>query len=212
MTDFTYRPITTWPGVATRSRKRSPFRSGWGATIADLKDEIRHLGGKNVVIEIDCDPREIRRDGLPRSDARLRGPGVILSFESRHGPVRFPCDTYFDWKDNLRAIALAMKALRAVDRYGVTQRGEQYRGWTALPASTEGAMTRQEAARVVLAEAGPTWIDPEQVDDHIDAVLSDKNFRRDTILYAIKASHPDRGGNSEAFHRVQRARRALEGI
>jgi hypothetical protein len=39
------------------------------------------------------------------------------------------------WQANVRAIALALEALRAVDRYGVTKRGEQYQGWTALPAA-----------------------------------------------------------------------------
>ena len=32
---------------------------------------------------------------------------------------------------NLRSIALGLKALRAVDRYGVSRRGEQYAGFRA---------------------------------------------------------------------------------
>jgi hypothetical protein len=37
---------------------------------------------------------------------------------------------------NARAIALGLEALRKVDRYRITKRGEQYTGWSALPPAT----------------------------------------------------------------------------
>ena len=205
--DFTFRPLTTWPGPATANRRRALFSASHSRTLDELDREVWLLGGRRAVVELDCDASQIRRDGLPRSDARIIGPGVVLSFESKHGPVRFPCDTYRDWRDNLRAIVLAMTALRAVDRYGVTQRGEQYRGWTALPASTEAPMSHEEAARVIITEAGEAWYG----DDYEGAVslVAEGAQRAEAIRWALKATHPDTGGNAEAFHRVQRARKAL---
>lgn len=39
------------------------------------------------------------------------------------------------WQHNVRSIALGLEALRAVDRYGISRRGEQYAGFRgALPA------------------------------------------------------------------------------
>ena len=168
-----------------------------------LAREVGMLGARRAVIELECDASEIRRDGLPRSDARVRGPGIMVSFESKHGPVRFPCDTFNSWQDNGRAIALAMQALQAVDRYGVTQRGEQYRGWTALPASVDDRpLSRQEAARILSAESG---LPPENA----AVMLVDATVCAATIREALKATHPDGGGSADAFHRVQRARKAL---
>jgi len=51
--DATFRPIEKWPGELTRSRRRSPFRASWGMTLDLLKTEIRHLRGRQVVIEMD---------------------------------------------------------------------------------------------------------------------------------------------------------------
>lgn len=131
---ITYRPITIWPGKRTQHRQRAKFTAKWSQTLELLDRELWHIGAQSIVLQMECDERDIRRDGVPRSDARPRGPGVILSFErGRSGHVSFPCDRYSDWQDNVRAIALSLEALRSVDRYGVTQSGEQYRGWAALP-------------------------------------------------------------------------------
>jgi hypothetical protein len=45
----------------------------------------------------------------------------------------FATDAYEDWQHNVRAIALTLEALRAVDRYGTTG-GRQYAGFRQLTA------------------------------------------------------------------------------
>src|SRR5947208_1880483 len=75
---------------------------------------------------------DIRLDGRPRARAVASHPGVVLAFDSRHGPLKYAVDTFDRWQDNLRAIALGLEHLRAVDRYGVTRRGEQYTGWRQI--------------------------------------------------------------------------------
>jgi hypothetical protein len=78
------------------------------------------------VLQVDLAERDIRVDGLPRSNARYGShPGAIVSFDSRRGPLRYATDEFTEWKANLRAVALSLKALRDVDRYGVSKRGEQ---------------------------------------------------------------------------------------
>ncbi len=72
---------------------------------------------------------------------------VVISFVvfSLHGPLRYATDAHErqyaglgmeGWQADVGAIALALTALRAVDRYGVSRRGEQYTGWRALPATS----------------------------------------------------------------------------
>src|ERR1700675_3855774 len=84
------------------------------------------LDAKKLVFQIDVRESEIRLDGLPSARARPNDPAVIVSFDSKHGPLRYFCDQFTDWQDNIRAIALGLEALRKVERYGITHRGEQY--------------------------------------------------------------------------------------
>lgn len=177
--DATFRPISTWPGTMTRNRKRSRFDSPWNSTLDLLKTELRQLGARDIVIELALSEDEIRRDGYPRAQARPEHPGVILSLESRHGPLRYPCDTFTDWQSNLRAIALALEALRKVDRYGVTKHGEQYKGWLRLEAGASNGVVAR--GRDIINRYG-------------------------TVAAALKATHPDHGGHPDDFRAVQAAR------
>lgn len=114
-------------------RRRATFRIGYSDRLSLLESELAKLGAKEIVIQAQFEAKDIRNDGWPRSSARPKGPAVVLSFQSKHGPLSYPCDSYDAWEDNLYAIALALEALRAVDRYGVTKRAEQYKGWAQLP-------------------------------------------------------------------------------
>jgi hypothetical protein len=175
-----------WPGKLTERRKKAQFRAGYHDTINLLEFELRKLGASNVVLQVALEPRDIRMDGLPRADARpMKHPGVILAFQSRFGPLSYPCDTFETWEDNLRAIALALECLRAVDRYGVTKRGEQYKGWDALgyKPPDNGTMTTEEAERLLAGYGGEKQ--------------------------AILKTHPDRAGEPEHFKRLQMARKLL---
>lgn len=158
MTDYppsmTLRPISWWPGAETRERVRSNFSAPWRDTLRLLDRELRHLGGgfrgAPTVLEIAMREQDFRIDGLPRANARPAHPGVILNIETPDkGPLRFPCDRFTDWHDNLRAIALALEALRKVDRYGVTRHGEQYAGWRAIEAHGATYPTADDAERAV---------------------------------------------------------------
>jgi hypothetical protein len=92
----TFRPIERWPGRLTpwSERRTYQFKAGWPSTIELLERELRMLDARNVVLQLDLPERKIRRDGLPYADARPGHPGVILSFESRHGPLSFANDTW----------------------------------------------------------------------------------------------------------------------
>jgi hypothetical protein len=193
--DWRVRPIERWLGPRTQQRKRSPFgirgKVDWSGTTDLLVRELRMLAAKDVILQMQVTEADIRMDGWIYAGARPQGPGVILSFESKHGPLSYPCDTYTDWQANVRAIALGLEALRKVSRYGVGVHGEQYRGWKALPAAISGG------PHAILAR---------------HAGVSEDDVRRNpTKVYrlAARAAHPDAGGTGEAWAEVQGAARAL---
>lgn len=166
----------------------SPFRASWRTTISLLAKELAALDAKRIALGLDIAERDIRLDGLPRADARIPNPTVELAFESKYGPLRYATCEYTSWHDNVRAIALAMQALRAVDRYGVSKRGEQYVGWKALPAGSDDlhGIPDTAAARAYL-------------DD-----VYDGDMRR-----ALMETHPDHGGDREEFGKVMRIKGLL---
>lgn len=216
--NYTFRPLGLWTEPETKPRRSSGvFRAGWAATLDLPGHELKQLDARNVVIQVDCAEGDLRRDGMPKTNARIGHPGVRISFDSKHGPLTYATDAYEQqwsgnlpsWQANVRAIALGLEVLRAVDRYGVTRRGEQYRGWNALPPGSgipmPAAMTVEEAARLILTTAG--W---DITDGLVDQVIHDDRFRTELHRLAVRRAHPDLGGNAADFTRLQEARQLLD--
>jgi hypothetical protein len=152
------RPLVSWTDPETESRRATGvFRATWQDTLDLLEDEIAKIGGKDpVVVQVDVTDADIRLDGMLRAGAHVGHPGVVVSFDSEFGPLRYATDAYekqwggarvlSSWQGNLRAIALTLGALRAIDRWGVSKRGEQYTGWKALPAAVGTTFPSADAA------------------------------------------------------------------
>lgn len=193
--NVTYRPLSDWPGqrTAERDRRRSPFSAKWSTTIDELDREVHHLGARDVVIEIGLDERHIRNDGLPRANApQPVDPGVIVSLpRTAHGPLRYSCDAFTRWQDNLRAIVLGLESLRRVERYGIAKRGEQYAGWKQLAEATLSRDQARERLMRVLAEHHSP----------LTAVvgLVEADYDRACAKRALHLAHPDRGGDPDVF-------------
>lgn len=172
-------------GPAPRGANRySQFSASWGMTVELLARELVMLDARAIVIELDIRTQDWRIDGLPRANAVANSPAVRVTFTSKWGPLRYETAEYQHWQDNVRAIAKSMEALRMVDRYGVSKRGEQYRGWKALPTGTDpaDAIATPEIAREFLAQWGGDW------------------------KAAVKDTHPDVGGDPTEYRKVLRAR------
>ena len=208
---LTVRPIEHWPGELTRGRKDSPFFATYGATLQLLERELEMIGARHPVLQMAVREDDIRLDGQVRANATPVHPGVILSFETRGGPLSFPCDRFLHWHANIRAIALGLEALRKVDRYGITRRGEQYTGWKALPPGVEmpAAQMSVEAAVRLLAETTDAY-DFEDLLAEIDSGDTERPWIKDAFRMAAKRLHPDTGGDGDAFARLDEARRVIE--
>jgi hypothetical protein len=197
-------PIREWPGTLSSQRRVSAFTAPLRDTLRVLDREIYQLvdtkaqqDSAELLIAIPAN--QFRQDGRPYANAKAAHPGVIFSLDSKHGHLSYPCDTFTSWQDNLRAIALALEALRKVDRYGVTKRGEQYRGFLALEATAApaGFATADQALHFIgiLARAEP---DPK-----------DTRAVRTVLRAAQRAAHPDAGGDATTFQRVSLAEAKL---
>lgn len=191
---MTVRPIEQWPGELTRDRKASNFSTAWTSTVELLGRELRAIGGTDIVLQVAMTENDFRIDGYPRAQAKPEHPGVILSLGSKAGPLSWPCDTFTTWQDNIRGIALSMEALRKMERYGVTKRGEQYTGWKALP--QQGS----EASEFGSAEAAIAFL-------RTVATATPPNANLTALYRRARAStHTDRPGNDRAqWDRVEAA-------
>lgn len=197
-TELKTKPIIEWPGELTKHRQRSNFASTLSSTLQLLSREITMLKGRDVFLQIAVPREKFRIDGRPYADAKAAHPGVILTMESKFGSLSYPCDNFATWQDNLRAIALALEALRKVDRYGVTKRGEQYKGFLELESAQSSFLTGPEEAIQFLAGLVASPI--EQVRPSLNAALR----------IAKRHSHPDMGGNAEQFQKVIEAEKILK--
>jgi hypothetical protein len=180
----TFRPLER--PVGTGPTRYSPFRASWSQTVELLAKELRAHGARQTVLEVDLREQDIRLDGLPRAGRNAPTPGIVLSFKatavSGTPDLRYEVCEFTTWQDNMRAVALGLQALRAVDRYGVTKRGEQYAGWKQLAAGTGiGEGNAAHGRDLIAASHG-------------------------SITSALFNAHPDHGGNPDDFRDVIAAR------
>lgn len=215
MSIYRVRPLEDRSGFKGNP-KPSPFNtgSGWdrkpvpfGATRSLLERELGHLGARDVILEVDVLPGRIRNDGELYADAKVNSPAVRLHFDSNHGHLTYATDAFTKWQDNVRAIALALEALRKVDRYEVGQGGDQYRGYLALEAGAGGialgGMTSDEAREVICANS--SWAEYEDFTGWNDPRAAAKLLRS-----AQFNSHPDRNnGDQTQWDLVERAAKVL---
>lgn len=173
----TFRPLER--SVGRGPTRYSPFRASWSNTVSLLAKELRAHGARKTILEVDLREQDLRLDGLPRAESQARSPGIVLSFEATAVPnkphLRYEVAEFRRWQDNVRAVALGLETLRAVDRYGMTRRGEQYAGWRQLEADSKPSHGR-ELLRKHGGEKG-----------------------------ALFATHPDHGGSARDFDDVRAA-------
>jgi hypothetical protein len=197
--------METWIGETTpsdRRRSRWTFKASWNDTLNLLDRELDNLGAREFVIEADFKESDIRLDGVPRANARQpQFPGVRIYFESMHGPLVYQADNCAFWQHNVRSIALGLEALRAVDRYGITHRAEQYTGFRALGA---GPSARPEPTFVTVDEA-VHWLRQQT-----GIAGSDGLTLRSLMRMVARNVHPDSGGSRADWDKYEQAVKTIK--
>jgi len=206
-------PITSWPGELTSSREVAKFRTAsyrddfgkWhpakpttiDTTMRELQTEIDALRGTRPVLGIAVTSADIRLDGRLRAGVRPIHPGVILSFETKQGAMRYANDRFTRWEDNLRGIVKELEALRGISRW-VNNGGQQYGGFLAIESATAmpAGFTSAAAAWDFIRDAG--------------GYDADETPTPRLVRDALRATHPDLGGNADTFQRVTLAEQYLK--
>lgn len=221
MVEYRIEPIDEdeFPKELRTDHDWSRFDSTFSATMKVLERELNHLNARpgSLVIKTFHRPYDVLKSGKLRPETKKPSyPGVIVWFEvwdgnaSRYEPMQFECDSFNDWKANLRAIALAMEALRKVERYVVSSRGREdahtagfrhARVEARTGAHTGGELTVEAAAAVLVAYA-----DSAQAPE--DLIRSPERTE-DTFKIAAHNTHPDKGGTDHSFAKVSQAIRVL---
>lgn len=145
------------------------------------------MGVEDHTIVISADI-QLRADGWPRADrSEPADPGIAVYFKFDGRDLSFACDTYISTRDNLRALALTIEALRGIQRWGASDLMDRaFRGFAALP----------ERATSPWRETLGFGKDERVTIDKIDARYRD----------LVKKHHPDYGGNEETFRQITEAR------
>ncbi len=170
-----------WPRTADHHRKLAQFADRSLASAREIVlDELRLLKARNPILSTNV---ILRRDGFPRSGQRNpNDPGVAVYFALGDQPKVLACDKWTLVEDNLWAIAKHVGAIRGQQRWGVGTVDQAFMGYDALPAPASAWWEVLEVAQDAGAEAV-----------------------REAYRRLAKRYHPDAGGSSEAFLRIQKA-------
>lgn len=170
-----------WPEHRPRTKRREPsrFNVTMGRARDGIVDQVRLMGGENMVISSNV---AVRNDGLPYAQQkRIDDPGVAVYFERKGLSVCFACDRWDTVADNMRAIEKTIEALRGIARWGTGDMMEAaFRGFEALPA--------------------PSWRDDLGLVPGSTLADAEAAYRS-----RARSAHPDAGGSDEAMARLNSA-------
>lgn len=199
----------SWPVGWQRAKHRNrhvPFSVTPDRAVHSLYAELRKIGATHVVVSSNA---PLRNDGTPYRDAlseRLDDPGVAVYFQRNARPMVMAQDAYSMPYANIRSLALAIEAMRAIERHGGGHMMERsFDGFAQLPPPAGSSEQPQRPWREVLDMQG---VDQTLITDFQRAIMEDR-YRK-----LAKERHPDKpGGSHDAFAElniaVQRAREEL---
>lgn len=177
-----------WARTPTHRRRPSNYRTKFVKSRDDIVSQLKLLGAKEIIVSTNI---PLRRDGLPlAATSEPEDPSVAVYWTERLGNKVIACDQWTKVRENMRAVGIAIGALRQIERTGATQVIERvFTGFAALPADTvpKKRQWREVFGYGVASEwAPPTDLDFEEV----------RRRHRQLLL----ARHPDTStGSREAF-------------
>lgn len=179
-----------WPEGWPRARSRKPGTFSRTLTVdgafRDLRRELGRLRASHVVISSNIRPRNVSSD--PTADARHE-PGVAIYFQISGRPMSMAQDAFDSVAKNARSLALAIEAMRAIERHGgghMMQRS--FDGFAQLPPPEGTQSAPKRPWRTVLeldGMAGPNF-----------AQLAGAEASYRTLA---RKHHPDAGGSADAM-------------
>lgn len=178
-----------WPVGYKRVRQRidSRFKQSFSAAQYALKDEVRKLGGTDVVVSTNLRTRGDGNIYYNDLDKLIDDPAVAVYFKYKGKEVSMCCDQYRRVWENMYALSKGIQALRGMERWGVSEFLDRaFTGFTALPAAEQHRYNWWDILGV------PENCTEQQV--------------KDAYRNKAKIAHPDvPGGSDDAFKKVYAA-------
>ena len=191
---------TGWPRTA-RPENTNRYKVSFASARDTLVQELKRMGVRELVVSTNI---PLRSDGLPRvnsSEPHDAGVAVYWIESSKAAGQSallsrvIACDRWTRVRDNMRAVGLAVAALRALERSGATQVIDRvFQGFAALPADAG------------VARPARPW---REVLGLLDEPLSREALRQ-AYRRAVLRAHPDHGGSVQALSAVAAANAAAE--
>ena len=175
-----------WKRTERWRRGASRFKTGFAVARDALINEIKRLGGKQIVLSTNI---PLRNDGLPYASAKEPDDsGVAVYFTYKQKPMCFACDRFTYVRENIQAVAKTIEAIRGIERWGASDMMERaFTGFTALPEKAS------QPWREVLGVGGEGFISMDVVNSRFNEL--------------VKKHHPDMGGDRVKFEAVVEARK-----
>lgn len=174
-----------WPRTRTYERRRWPQSGHSMSDSCDyLSNQLRLLGASNEILSTNL---KLKLDGAPYANLpQPNDTGAAVYFEFKKKAVSLACDKWYRVEDNVWAIAKHIEALRGQQRWGVGSLEQAFRGYMALPGIGQSS--------------GISWWT-------VLGVPVNASFEqvREAYKLLVRKHHPDAGGDSELFRRVQEA-------
>jgi len=182
-----------WPRSVPLGRKGLGAFTGLTPLRAytSLLDELKKLGATSVVVSSNARVLNNGHPSMEESGERLNDPGVAVYFSYQAKPMVMAQDIFSRPYVNMRSLAIAIDALRAIGRHGGGHMmTRSFAGFTALPppGGEQAAVVRRPWREVLelVGFTGPSF-----------AVLAGAEAAYRTLA---KVRHPDMAnGSPEAF-------------
>lgn len=180
-------PRATIPGAMGYSRFKVTPDKAWRS----LHQELEKLGAANVVVSTNCRPR--RDGGLyyeDLKDTRIDA-GVAVYFEFEGKPMVMAQDIYSAPYANIRSLALAVEALRSLERHGGGHMMKRsFDGFAALPPPEGAGVYHKKPWREVLGMEAMAELPRET-----QLFIADGYYKK-----FARERHPDvEGGSADAM-------------
>lgn len=194
-----------WPDgqprtLPTKRKQSSRFEVPLARAFKDLQDELQRFGAIGVVISTNG---MLNRDGRPYSDVDPEDPGVAVYFTKGRRELVFAVDMYDHIRDNVRALGIAIKGFRDMERAGIGQLLDRaIAGFAQLGSGDAGGPTQRPWREV---------LNLQSLTEELCRTLPDIAVRG-SIEASYKAlsrtRHPDAGGSDAAMQELNLAREA----
>ncbi len=180
-----------WPigrdRTASYLRKPAPFKTTMGRARDELLKQLKMMGARDVIISSNIETYTRAGQQIMYADqsSAKTDPGVAVYYTWNKDQYSLSCDKWNSVQDNLQALMKTVDAIRGIERWGTGEMMKAaFAGFKSLPEP----------------QKENNWWEILGVSFNADQQTIKEAYRKKAMVH-----HPDKGGNAEMFHKIQKA-------